>query len=40
MTNHFTTIILIVNEENTKSELRAMTLKLTCYLTGISRHQV
>jgi len=40
MTNHFTTITLIVNEENTKSELRAMTLKLTFHSIGIARHQV
>ncbi len=40
MTTYFLTIPLNLNEENTKSELRAITLKMPFNLIDISRHQV
>lgn len=40
MTTYFLTISLIINEEDAKPELRAMTSEMPFYLFGISRHQV
>lgn len=40
MTSYFLTIPITINEENTKPELRALTLDIPFYLIGISRNQV